>query len=115
MRDTQSFLELCKPAPFMFGENGHMAVTDGSEVWIVVVTEEAMKATAVPAEASLKRLSRHARRYRDLAAAALRRGDGVNGKVWVLERDVLAARRTHSFDGGRAPRVVAKRAALWNG
>ena len=31
-------LVLCEPAPFLFGANGHFSVTDGSSVWIVVVT-----------------------------------------------------------------------------
>ncbi|MCF6367318.1 hypothetical protein [Rhizobium halophilum] len=41
-------LVLCEPAPFLFGANGHFSVTDGSSVWIAVVTCEAMRATASP-------------------------------------------------------------------
>jgi hypothetical protein len=85
-------IELCEPAPFLYFENGQIAVTDGSSVWLVIVTAEAMMATAKPADKSLKRLMRYAAFYRDLAAASIRRGEGVDGKVWVREIDVLATR-----------------------
>lgn len=39
-------ITLCEPAPFLFHENGQIAVTDGSTVWLVIVTCEAIKATA---------------------------------------------------------------------
>jgi hypothetical protein len=48
MMDDQSEFELCEPAPFIYYENGQIAVTDGSSVWLVIVTCEAMKATAPP-------------------------------------------------------------------
>lgn len=86
-------IELCEPAPFLYYENGQLAVTDGSTVWMVIVTCEAMKATAPPPEKSLPRLVRYAKFYRDLAAAAIRRGEDVDGKVWVTEADVIAAGR----------------------
>ena len=90
MTDIHIEVELCEPSPFIFGENGHLAVTDGETVWIVVVTEEAMKATADPPAASLKRLARYANFYRDIAAAALARGEDGDGKIWIRERDVFA-------------------------
>jgi hypothetical protein len=114
-------LELCQPTPFLFGENGHLAVTDGETVWIVVVTEEAMKATANPPDVSLKRLARYARYYRDMAAAAIQRGEDQNGKVWIFEKDVLGSPTPRSFEhpgrhGRRPIRAVAKRGAVpWNG
>lgn len=83
-------IELCEPAPFIHYENGQLAVTDGSMVWMVIVTCEALKATALPPEKSLRRLVRFAEFYRDLAAAAIRRGEDVDGKVFVRESDVLA-------------------------
>jgi hypothetical protein len=83
---------LCEPAPFLYFENGQIAVTDGSSVWLVIVTCEAMKATAAPPEKSLRRLVRHADFYCDVAAAAIWRGDDIDGKVWVRESDVLAAK-----------------------
>lgn len=83
---------LCEPAPFLYFENGQIAVTDGSSVWLVIVTREAMRATAAPPEKSLRRLVRHAEFYCDLAAAAIRRGEDLDGKVWVRESDVLAAK-----------------------
>jgi hypothetical protein len=46
--ETFREIELCEAAPFMFGENRHLGVTDGASVWIVVVTCEAMGATATP-------------------------------------------------------------------
>ncbi|MDP9840104.1 hypothetical protein J2T09_004884 [Neorhizobium huautlense] len=85
-------IHLCEPAPFIYFENGQIAVTDGSSVWLVIVTCEAMKATAAPPEKSLKRLVRYVEFYRDLAAASIRRGEDVDGKVWVRESDVLAVR-----------------------
>lgn len=85
-------IRLCEPAPFIYFENGQIAVTDGSSVWLVIVTCEAMKATAAPPEKSLRRLIRYAEFYRDLAATGIRRGEDVDGKVWVRESDVLAAR-----------------------
>ncbi len=91
MEDHQDF-KLCEPSPFLYFDNGQLALTDGHTVWMVIVTREAMMATANPQEASLRRLVRHAEFYRDLASAAIRRGDEVDGKVWVLEADVLAAR-----------------------
>ncbi|WP_313606687.1 hypothetical protein [Rhizobium sp.] len=85
-------IRLCEPAPFIYFENGQIAITDGSSVWLVIVTCEAMKATAAPPEKSLRRLVRYAEYYRDLAAANIRRGEDVDGKVWVRESDVLAPR-----------------------
>lgn len=84
-------VELCEPAPFLYYENGQIAVTDGTSVWLVIVTSEAMMATAQPPEKSLRRLVRYADYYRDLAAAAIRRGDGIDGKVWVTEASVLSS------------------------
>jgi hypothetical protein len=100
MMDDQSEFELCEPAPFIYYENGQIAVTDGSSVWLVIVTCEAMKATAPPPEKSLKRLVRYAEFYCGLAAAAIIRGDDVDGKVWVREADVLAARGSSSIHSG---------------
>ena len=111
MTDTSLIeLELCKPAPIIFGENGHLAVTDGKTVWIVVVTQEAMKATANPPDASLKRLARYARYYRDMAAAAIQRGEDQNGKVWIFEKDVLAspARRSFKHPGRHGRRLIRR-------
>ncbi len=84
--------ELCKPAPFIYFENGQLAVTDGSTVWMVIVTCEAMKATASPPVKSLYRLVRYADFYKDLAAAAIERGEVVDNRVWVQEANVLAAK-----------------------
>lgn len=84
-------VELCEPAPFLYYENGQIAVTDGTSVWLVIVTCEAMMATAQPPEKSLRRLVRYADYYRDLAAAAIRGGDGIDGKVWITEGDVLSS------------------------
>ncbi|MGA1834708.1 hypothetical protein [Rhizobium wenxiniae] len=92
-------IRLCEPAPFIYFENGQIAVTDGSTVWLVIVTCEAMRATAPPPEKSLRRLVRYAEFYRDLAAAAIRRGDDVDGKVWVRESDVIAARQSNGVRG----------------
>ncbi len=89
-------ITLCEPAPFIYFENGQIAVTDGYSVWLVIVTCEAMKATAPPPEKSLRRLVRYAEFYRDLAASAIRRGEDIDGKVWVRESDVLAAQSTRS-------------------
>ncbi len=96
MEDHRDF-EMCEPAPFIYFENGQIAVTDGSSIWLVIVTCEAMKATAQPPEKSLKRLVRYAEFYCQLAAAAILRGDDVDGKVWVREADVLAARTIGSM------------------
>jgi hypothetical protein len=85
-------ISLCEPAPFIYFENGQIAVTDGSCVWLVIVTCEAMKATAPPPEKSLKRLIRYAEFYRDLAAVAISRGNDIDGKVFIRECDVLAAK-----------------------
>ncbi|WP_029620655.1 hypothetical protein [Pseudorhizobium marinum] len=83
-------LVLCEPAPFLFGVNGHFTVTDGSSVWIVVVTCEAMRATASPPEASLSRLVQFADNYLDMAERALSRGEDQDGKIWIFERHVLS-------------------------
>jgi len=84
-------IALCEPAPFLYHENGQIAVTDGSTVWLVIVTCEAIKATASPPEKTLRRLIRYAEFYRDLAAAAIVRGEDVDGKVWITEAAVIAA------------------------
>jgi hypothetical protein len=89
-------IELCEPAPFIYYENGQIAVTDGASVWLVIVTCEAMNATATPPEKSLRRLVQYAPFYRDLAAAAIERGEDVDGKVWVTESAVRAARPIRS-------------------
>jgi len=91
MISSESEIELCEPAPFLYYENGQIAVTDGTSVWLVIVTCEAMMATTQPPEKSLRRLVRYADYYRDLAAAAIRRGDGIDGKVWVTEASVLSS------------------------
>ncbi len=82
-------IQLCEPAPFLYFENGQMAVTDGASVWLVIVTCGAIKATASPPEMSLRRLVRFAEYYCDLAPVAIRRGEGIHGKVWVTEATVL--------------------------
>jgi hypothetical protein len=91
MMDKVIELELCQPEPFIFYENGQIAVTDGASVWLVIVTCEAMKATAAPPEKSLRRLIRYAGYYRDLATTAIGRGEDVDGKVWVTEAMVLTS------------------------
>jgi hypothetical protein len=105
MRDDGD-IQLCEPAPFIYYENGQMAVTDGASVWLVIVTCEAMRATASPPVKSLGRLKRFAAFYRDLASAAIRRHKDVDGKVWVNEADVKAA-----ISSGRDPsrRLALKR------
>ncbi|MBW9089735.1 hypothetical protein JNB91_18095 [Rhizobium wenxiniae] len=100
-------IRLCEPAPFIYFENGQIAVTDGSSVWLVIVTCEAMKATASPPEKSLRRLVRYAELYRDLAAASIRRGEELDGKVWVRESDVLAA-KSPSGTLGRSTRAQGR-------
>lgn len=90
MKDTRAF-EICEPAPFIYYENGQFAMTDGTTVYQVIVTCEAMKATAPPPEKSLSRLVRFAGYYRDLAVSAIRRGEEVDGKVWVNEAMVRSA------------------------
>ena len=92
-------IRLCEPRPFIYFENGQIAVTDGSIVWLVIVTCEAMKATARPPEKSLRRLVRYSEFYPILAAAAIRRGEDVDGKVWVRESDVIAAQGSRGVLG----------------
>jgi hypothetical protein len=53
-------IQRCEPAPFLYFENGQMAVTDGASMWLVIVTCEVMKATVRPPEMSLRRLVRFA-------------------------------------------------------
>jgi hypothetical protein len=85
-------ITLCEPAPFLYHENGQIAVTDGSQVWSVIVTCEAIRAAANPPEMSLRRLTLYAEFFTDLAAAAISRGDDIGGKVFISESDVLSAR-----------------------
>jgi len=99
-------IRLCEPAPFIYFENGQLAVTDGATVWMVIVTCEAMKATAPPPEKSLRRLVRYAEFYRDLAASVIRRGDDDDGKVWIRESDVLAAKRAPALTKPPAERHI---------
>jgi hypothetical protein len=87
-------IALCEPPPFFVGVNGYLSVTDGSSVWLIVVTCEALQATASRPERSLKRLLRFADLYVDLAESALARGEDEDGKIWIFERDILASRRT---------------------
>ena len=91
MDDFRDF-ELCEPAPFLFSDNGHVAITDGNNVWMVIVEHDAMTATSGSTETSHRQLVRHAEFYRDLASAAISRGDDEDGKVRVQKADVLAAR-----------------------
>jgi len=93
MRDELD-IELCEPAPFIYYENGQLAVTDGAAVWLVIVTHEALKATRPSLDDPLRCLTRHAELYRDLAAAAIRHRNYVDGKVWVTEAMVHAALST---------------------
>ncbi len=110
-------IQLCEPAPFLYFENGQMAVTDGATVWLVIVTCEAIKATASPPEMSLRRLVRFAEYYRDLAAAAIRRGEGRDGKIWVTEATVLSSPRILAVpnelisSGRRSPRGIRQEQA----
>ena len=74
----------------------------------MIVTCEAIKATARPPEMSLRRLVRFAEYYRDLAAAAIPRGEDIDGKVWVTEATVLSSPQTFGVQGelilsGRRP------------
>ena len=85
-------ITLCEPAPFLYHENGQIAVTDGSQVWLVLVTCEAIRATANPPEMSLRRLALYAEFFTDLAAAAISRGEDIAGKVFISESDVLSTR-----------------------
>jgi hypothetical protein len=83
-------ITLCDPPPFLYHENGQIAVTDGSQVWLVIVTCEAIRATANPPEMSLRRLTLYAEFFTDLAAAAISRGEDIVGKVFISESDVLS-------------------------
>ncbi|MFP3546949.1 hypothetical protein SB748_26325 [Rhizobium sp. SIMBA_035] len=69
MMSNDGKIQLFEPAPFLYFENGQMAVTDGASV--VIITCEAMEATARPPEMSLRRLVRFAEHYRDPAAVAI--------------------------------------------
>ena len=51
-----------------------------------------MRATATPADASLKRLVRYAGTYCEMAEAAIERHEDQHGKVWIFEMDVIARR-----------------------
>ena len=46
MMSNDGEIQLCEPAPFLYFENGEMAMTDGASVRLVIVTCEAIKATA---------------------------------------------------------------------
>jgi hypothetical protein len=85
-------ITLCEPAPFLYHENGQIAVTDGTQVWSVIVTCEAIRAIANPPEMSLRRLTLYAEFFTDLAAAAISRGEDIAGKVFISESDVLSMR-----------------------
>jgi hypothetical protein len=115
MMDDFREIELCEPAPFIYYENGQLAVTDGSTVWIVIVTCEALKATASPPVKTLYRLMRYADFYRDLAAAAIERGDAVENKVLVREADVLAAKSKLALSRGGVGRGAGKPVGLSRG
>ena len=78
-------ISLCEPAPFLYHENGQIAVTDGSQMWLVIVTREAIRATANPPEMSLRRLTLNAEFFTNLAAAAIFRGEDIGGKVFISE------------------------------
>ncbi|MFN7093055.1 MAG: hypothetical protein ACK4P4_21195 [Allorhizobium sp.] len=97
-------LVLCEPTPFIFGVNGHLRVSDGSSVWVVVVTCEAMRATALPPEASLSRLVRYADLYVEMAEGAVARGEDDGGKIWIFERNILARRAPTPASGPKATR-----------
>ena len=84
-------LHICYPAPSIFGENGLFHVSDGDAKWKVVVTEEAMEATAFPPDASRKRLVRYIEFYRAIAQAAIARNADCNGMVMIFEKDILSA------------------------
>jgi len=88
-------ITLCEPAPFLYHENGQIAVTDGSQVWLVIVTCEAIRATANPPEMSLRRLTLYAEFFTGLAAAAISRGENIGGKVFISESDVLSTKLSH--------------------
>ncbi|MBY2944533.1 hypothetical protein HF265_22275 [Rhizobium leguminosarum] len=92
----------------LFAYHNEVSVTDGASVWLVIVTCEAMKATARPSEMSLRRFVRFAEYYRGLAAAAIRRGEDIDGKVWVTEATVLSSPPTFGvhkelISSGRRP------------
>lgn len=102
----QHEIEICEPSPFIYYENGQIAVTDGVCVWLVIVTCEAIRATAPPPEKSLRRLVRFADYYRDMAAAAIHRGEDIDGKVWVTEAMVLSSPPVLTRS---APLVISRR------
>jgi hypothetical protein len=88
----QPAITLCEPAPLLYHENGQIAVTDGSRVWLVIVTCEAIRAAANPPEMSLRRLTLYAEFFTDLAAAVISRGEDIGGKVFISESDVISAK-----------------------
>jgi hypothetical protein len=90
--DTLAEVEPCEPAPLIFGENGAFGITDGTSQWLVIVTREAMEASAALPDASLARLTRYLERYRTMAEAVIARKEDQDGKVWIFEKDVLAYR-----------------------
>lgn len=57
---------------------------------MLVMTCEAIRATALPPERSVRLLILFAE-YRDLAEAAITRGDDVGGKVWITKATVMAS------------------------
>ena len=106
---NKSDITICEPEPFLYFDNGQISVTDGSSVWLVIVTCEAMMATANPPVKSLQRLVQYAEFYRDLAADAIVRGEDIDGKVWVNETAVTSSKpkRLHSSARIRLPAAAS--------
>lgn len=96
-------ITLCEPAPFLFHENGQIAVTDGSTVWLVIVTCEAIKATAENSSTAdpVCRVLPRPGCSRD------RQGEDVDGKVWVTEATVMSSKpRAMNLPSGLGGRLA---------
>ncbi len=59
---------------FVRDENGHIPMADGTASWLVIVTREALEYVALPPEAALDRLLRHADTFEAVATYKLEHG-----------------------------------------
>ena len=76
--------------PFIRDENGHIAMSDETGNWLVIVTRETLERVAKPPEASLDRLNHYVDTFAAVATYKLEHGRaGVEDTIWVQREDLV--------------------------
>jgi hypothetical protein len=88
--------------PTIVGENGHIPMSEGDTDWTVIVTREALEASASPPVADLDRLTQYLDVYTEIAGNKHAAGkDSDHRRIWVMEEDVAVWVAFETFRSNR--------------